>query len=244
MVTADVPSGSIRPTSSQRARRAVRRSRPTPVRRSPWRSRSRSSRTRSEFRIASVGGTKRPLVPVDPSARYHVEAVSTGPRTTFDERQQREPEQHEHHGEVDCRGARVGQRVRTVMVVSSRRRRRRRTASRAASAAVTSSSSDDRDELHERERGGTWRSSSSCGLPVDLDLERRVARSTEQQHDAERGEREEEHDRAAAAIAGAQQRQRRSRGTTASGSAEHPRRLRQPRVEVRPEASDDRTTTA
>ena len=60
----------------------------------------------------------------------------------------------------------------------------------------------------------------------------------EQQHDAERGEREEEHDRRRRRDRRTEQRQRHLAERARPRCAEHPRRVGAVRIEVRPEAAD------
>ena len=66
---------------------------------------------------------------------------------------------------------------------------------------------DDARELHEREDGRGPQVEQADRLVVDLGLDRRVARATENQDDAERREREEEDDRRGGRERGSEQRQ-------------------------------------
>ena len=209
-VTADVPSGSISSASIVRVARPGRDAITTDA--SPPITSAITvaiAANTSELRSAVHGETNSVLVDaLEPSARYDARSsarrrAAIGPRARAAGR----------------RGTRVVAPSTTATTTRSRPRGRRarvgaprRAAARPRAApaarAITSSDREHGDDLQTRERGRGRQVEELDRLAVDLDLERRVRGVGEQQHDAERREREQEHDRRGREQRRAEQRQR------------------------------------
>ena len=96
---------------------------------------------------------------------------------------------------------------------------------------------EDAGHLQDGQRGRRGQVEQDGRLTVDLDLEGRVAGPAQQQHDAERGDREEEDDGGRRDDGRAQQRPRDLPEGTPGRSAQDTRRLLRAHVEVLPEAA-------
>ena len=118
------------------------------------------------------------------------------------------------------------------------------TASRSCARACASSSTNTPDELEHGQRRSGLQVQQDRGLAVDLHLQRRLPGRAQQQHDAERGEREQEHDRGGGQDRRPEERPGRLAERSPGRGAQHPCRLLRAWVEMRPEPAhqpdDDR----
>src|SRR4029079_15357012 len=94
------------------------------------------------------------------------------------------------------------------------------------------------EQLQERERAGGGQVQRLRRQPVDLDLERGVLRTAEQEHDPERREREQEGDRRRRRDGGPPEWERHLPERSPAVGAEAPRRLLEPGIEVGPQRRD------
>ena len=244
-VTADVPSGSIRPASrSEPPRReaAMATAALPPITTAMT---VASTAKRSEVPTAASGSaTGRlagPRPGAAPRARHadEAEAVSAPQRAGDQAAEGDDDDRHQtgdgggHEGALSRRPGRRGRPARAQA-------ERHRLAG--LDVAPPEHQAGHGDELQERERGGHAQLEGLGGEAPHLDLDRRVAGSAEDPDDAERGEREQERDRRRGQERGTEEGQRDPQHDLTGRGAERAGRLLHPRVQLspqRPDGADD-----
>ena len=240
MVTADVPSGSIRPVSRARpARRppamAMRRADPDARRR--WR--RPPARSATDRRTAASGSRRRPPPGPGPAeGPVPVEAVAGRAwRTSAPPGEPSGAPIEQRRTPPGWRPARSQPTPRGRWRTSAAARRRKALRPPLLRPRPPPQQHSEEGELEEGERAGRGQVERLGREPVDLHLERRVPGAAEQQHDAERREREQERDRRGGGDGRPEQRERDLPQGPPSRGAEHAGGVLQPRVEVGPQRS-------